>query len=760
MWWAIFFVGCTGAAPPPADTVATEVTVCISGQEPSEGTCVPAGCGNDRWAGATEGVFVLAGGTGDGSMEAPFGTVAEALASGAAVVNVGAPFDGAVYDEPIALDHTVDGVSVVGRCPELVHLTGVGVEAGIETSGSSQDRWSVSGLTVAEPIGFGVSARVGALAVSDVVVQGATGVGVVVWGGTLAVAGLDVVGTVPDTNGDYGLGMQVLAGTVTGSLLTIRDAVGQGLVVDAPAVVDLDGLVVEDIVAGEVALGFGVVLVDSGSMTVRGCEVNRTAAIGIDVGAPHGGATASFTDCTVRDAHTTGIYAYGAGTTLTYSGEVSGTLPYARGELGVGVGADMGASLTLDAFVHDNAGPGVAAVGAGTTVTVTGEVADNLLVGAYALDGGALVVESADVHGTGLDGDRGGYGVIVEQGATGSLRAARVWDNLGSGLWVGVAGDGPATLTVYDTVVEDTLPAASSMGFGASVADGGILVVDGATFTGNHQGGIVATGAAEVSLSGVTIADTTKDLASDYEVAVGLGCQDGATLSADGVTVERTEGAGVAVVSGCTATLVDVVVADNTYAGIVIGSGSLTMTGGEVRGTLSDAGKGGGFGLVGQRDDGLPRLRLTDVALVGNEAGGVVLLDDGAWEIVGGTVAGAEPQVRGDLHLLGFGLLAFDTSPWDGSAGLRLDGVTLTDAGGTAVLLDGGSATLTAVHWGEVGTTYPDDPALVQQGCDDATPRLDPGDAPSARICAGADVVTGDVSRFVGEFGEAAVVGP
>ncbi len=757
MWWVTFFVGCVEGVPAPADSGSVDVTVCVSGQEASDGGCVPAGCGPDAYGGATDGVFVLPGGQGEGSRDAPFGTIAEGLASGAAVVNVGAPADGAVYDEAIVLDHQVDGVSIVGRCPDLVRVSGVGAEAGIETSGSSSDTWSVAGVTIAEPGGLGVSARVGTLTLSEVVVQGASAVGVVVWTGTLAVAGVQVLDTRPDADGLLGTGVEVLGGTLAGSGLTIVEAVGQGLRVDAFGVADLDGLVVTDVRAGDAA-GFGVYALDGASVTVRGCEVARTDAMGINVGGKDGGTTARFTDCTVRDAHTTGVYAFGPGTTLTYSGEVSGTLPYTRTQFGVGLAADLGASVDADVHVHDNDGPGVAAIGAGTTVSVVGEVADNLLVGAYALDGATLVFDGVEVHGTRVAGEDGGYGVIVEQGATGTLRGGRVWDNEGSGLWVGVAGDGPATLTVIETAVDDTLPAVSSLGFGASVADGGLLDLQGATFAGNHQGGVVATGTGEARLSGVTITGTKKALGADYEVAVGLGCQDGATLVADGVRVEGTEGPGVVVVSGCVATLTDPFVADNAYAGIVLGSGTLTVNGGEVRGTTADPGKGGGVGLLGQRDDTVPRLLLADVTLVDNAAGGLVLLDGGAWELVGGTLAGATPEDRGGVHLLGYAVMAFGSGAWDGDQGLRVDGSVLTDAGGTAVLLHGGAATLSGVSWGEVGTEFPADPALVQQGCTDTTPRVDPGDAPSARICDGADVVTGTVSRFVGEFGEAEVV--
>lgn len=746
------WIGCGGEAVSPGDTAATTApVVCVSGFEPAEDGCVPAGCGPDRWGGATEGVFVLPGGAGDGTRDAPFGTLADALAAGRSPVNLGALAEGTAYPEPLLLTHRQDGVEVVGRCPELVRLGG-----GIDADGSSTDGWSVRGLTVSEPGGVGVALHTGALTLSAVDVWGATGAGLVVYAGTLTVDGVDVADTRAD-DGAYGLGGEVLGGALVGARLSVRGAIGHGLIVDNPARLTLSDLVITDVRAGD-GLGYGIVVLGHGVAEVQTCTIRSVDAMGVAVGDTTGGASATLLDCTVDGAHSAGVYAFGPGTTLRFRGEVSHTAPFRDGEAGVGIGADDGARVDVDAWTQNNEGPGLAAVGEGTEVVFTGEASDNQLVGLYAVHGAGLLLEEATVRDTVPRGGQAGYGVVIEAGAHGEVRGGSLSHNAGIGLYVGGAEEGEATLEVDGTQVDGTVPAPSAMGFGAQAAEGGVLVLTGARFDNNHQGGVIASGAAWATLTDVGITHTRKDLSSSYEVAVGLGCQDGATLDADRVEVSGTEGAGVVVVSGCVARLADPTVSANRYAGIVLGGGALTVTGGSVEGTVPDPGKGGGVGLLGQADGEAPRLLLDGVSVTDNTLGGLVFLDPGAWEVRGGVVAGAEPEVRGASHLYGQAVLAHGTSPWDGTSGLHLDGVGLQDSGGTAVLLDGGAATLDGVSWARVATSWPVDPVLVQQACTDTTPRVDPGSAPSARICVPPDVVVGEVPRFTGTFAEAEAV--
>ena len=93
---------------------------CPAGQVEEDGLCVSLACSEVRWEELKEeGYLVAPGGTGDGTSDAPFGSISEALAvhpRGPLVLAEG------LYEEFFLLGPEHDGLRVEGRCAERVRI--------------------------------------------------------------------------------------------------------------------------------------------------------------------------------------------------------------------------------------------------------------------------------------------------------------------------------------------------------------------------------------------------------------------------------------------------------------------------------------------------------------------------------------------------------------------------------------------------------------------------------------------------------------
>jgi len=273
-----------------------------------------------------------------------------------------------------------------------------------------------------------------------------------------------VSGTLPDEQGSYGRGIDLL----DGARLEATDCLIEGNTENGVRAKDssTSALLLRVTVRGTVSDP------DGGSPAVSMRE----------------GAELVAQDCLIENNAGIGLTARDAGTEALLSGvKIRNTLPDATGAQGWGIEALDGARLVaLDCQIEGSREVGLLADGEGTeveldNVTISGTTFNDHGLGAAAL----YVVGKAVVTGTGC----------------------AVTDNLQLGVLVSGI-DSQVTLT--DTTVADTaLDPDGEFGFGAEVLGGALLRMTSSVLERNHSAGVVANGlAAMIELDDVVIRDT------------------------------------------------------------------------------------------------------------------------------------------------------------------------------------------------------------------------------------------------------------
>lgn len=649
---------------------------CPEGEHDRYGTCVPDDCGDYPFGGfaGRDAVFVEARSYADdedGSQRAPFRTLAPAIALATSradrppvVIASGS------YPESLTLDDRHDGLLLQGVCQRDVVLSGSGSDAPtLDLEATSASGVQVSSVTVRSDVSAGVVVGGGHLALVDVDVVGGRGAGIaaVGAGATLELSDVSVSGTRTTEDLPSGYGLAVGDGAaVTGFGLTVRDSEVAGIFAEGPATivwlsdaaVDGNPLDVEGTVAA------GVVVTAGASFTASDLTVTSAWAVGVSIEA----ATADLTRLTIAGTRATDALS-------------DGTLA------GAGLAVRTGAVVdVVDLVITGTELYGVLAADDGSVL---------------ALDG-AEVRDSAPAPGVAT----AGIGLVVSDGATvtaSGLSLAR--NHVYGGV---VSGDG-ASLTLTDSEVVDTAPTDDGVGplgalaGGLGVQDGASLDATGLTVAGCGTIGIFADDAS-AALHDVAVTDTTRG--TFQSVGVGVAAQFGATLAADGLSVERTEGPGL-FVSDAVAACVECALTANAFAGAaVVTGGALTLDAPIVVGTTPDATEGGGVGLFVSDSDG-PR---TTVVVAGgafrdNAHAGVYVDGDASVSLTGVTLSGG-PATR-PLWPTGTAVFASGTT----IGGLALSGNAITGSDGAGLFVDGGSATLD-------GDVYSDNAVdVVQQLC-------------------------------------------
>lgn len=540
------------------------------------GTACPAGEWSDAIpAGATT-LYVRAGGPagGSGTADAPFGTIAEALAvaTPGAIVALGK----GTYDERVSIPA---GVTILGAC---VAETAIAISTRVagsgaihaETAGGAVRNVAIRG----EAAGIVALGSGTTLDVADVVIESAYGFGVLVTGAMVTASRIALRDTRfgADANG-------VGAVAVDGGTLRLTTAVVSGNHVaniaglDAGTSVALrDVAAIDGQAAGGVGIGgFGVLLGEGavGVMENVVAEGNR----GYGIGAGDAGTRATCHHCLARDTRE----------------------DLEIGEGGRGFGIENGATveITSSAFLR-NAGAGILGSGTGAAVTLSDVVV---------LDDDALVPEPP----------MAGLGVVVGRGAR--LDAARVLvDGVASACLLALAGAASAedlvlrrcargmevsgiagAATLRRVRIEEARVIGVNAGDAASLDledvsirrmrgdesgrfGTGLQVGSGATATirrllvaASLQGGVAVEGAGtHVEASDVTIADNVG--AADGTFGRGLQVSHGAAFQAARVAIDRNREMGIAVMhEGTIAELTDLTVRDTATATFAAPDGTL-----------------------------------------------------------------------------------------------------------------------------------------------------------------------------------------
>ncbi len=559
-------------AVPPGDDSAPGPVSCAEGELLDGDACVPTACGVGTWGnllvdGNTVYVNAAAAVDGDGSGAAPLKSIQAGVDlagdRGGGLVAVAA----GTYVEVIAMDSGHDGVTLAGRCKELVVIDGS--EGGKEDpalaiiGGRKMPEIGVEGVTVTEGRYTGVwvdQATVSVLA-SDLRANAMVGITATNAGVTLDDVG--VYDTQPDRAGHWGFGIDMeLGATLTATGCTVQGNTYAGVyAANDGTVVDLVGTVILDTAPSpDGTFGVGIGVLDGASLAATGCTVQGSTQGGLYAanagtvveladtvildtaasadGAGWGigvedGATLTATGCTVQESTEAGLYAAGAGTSVEVADtKLLDTAPGPDGTFGRGIAVELGASLTATGCtVQGNSDSGVFAANAGTSVRLT----DTDILDTVPSPSGAL-----------------GRGIEVQDGATLTATRCTIQGNTDAAVFAGHVG---TVVELTDTAMLDTAPSPDgTLGRGINVQDGATLRATGCTVRGNTDIGVFAASAGTLAeLRDTTILDTAPS--PDGTGGYGIAVQDGASLTATGCTVEGNTALGVS--AGSVGTVVE-----------------------------------------------------------------------------------------------------------------------------------------------------------------------------------------------------------
>ncbi|MFH1463471.1 MAG: right-handed parallel beta-helix repeat-containing protein [Pseudomonadota bacterium] len=284
--------------------------------------------------------------------------------------------------------------------------------------------------------GFGIEVQGGAsLRAEGCELAGNTrlGVGAVAPGTEVTLVDTAIRGTLPDRDGKYGFGINVLGGAsvrAEGCELAGNRALGVVAADPGTEVALVDTMVRDTLPDGAGEGGYGIEVYGGAALSAEGCAIAGNTSVGIAAMDPG-------TQVAVRDSSITG--------TVTGFDLLGATA--------IGLSALLEASVSASGLlVLGNDGPGLYAAGEGTALICSGcALLDNAFAGAVAINAGALEIRSSTISGTREGVDLGGgVGVFAAQQwdwEPPSLLVAdsTLSDNLAAGVWL--AGEGSYQLT-------------------------------------------------------------------------------------------------------------------------------------------------------------------------------------------------------------------------------------------------------------------------------------------------------------------------
>ncbi len=564
MLLALLLSACASNEPTP-----DPVTTCAGGEVLDGETCVPEACGAGTWGnlpvdGNTVYVNVEAVESGDGSGSAPLTSIQAGVdlagERGGGLVALAA----GTYVEVVAMGSGHDGVTLAGRCRELVTMDGSegDDQPAIEIIGERKTpEIGIEGVTVTGGTYSGMWVQAAMVSVSASDVRQNAVAGIIAAEAEVTLDDVGAYDSQPSLGGDWGRGIDV----EPGAALTATRCIVQGntevgvFASGAGTLVELvDTRILDTSPSPDGSGGHGVEVNGGAALTATGCTVQGNTELGVlasDAGtavdlvdtaildtspSPDGnggrgigvqaGAALTATGCTVQGNTDVGVLAWDAGTVVDLvDTEVLDTFPRPDGNSGRGVGVQAGAALTA------------------TGCTVQG----NSEIGVFA-SGADTVVELADTRildtSPGSDG-RGGQGVEVEDGAALTATRCTVQGNTELGV---LASDPGTVVELVETEILDTSASPDGAGGrGLGVQDGAALTARGCTVKGNTDIGVFASGAGTV----VELVDTgILDTAATPGGTGGHGVEanDGAALTATACTVEGNTALGVLASDGGT----------------------------------------------------------------------------------------------------------------------------------------------------------------------------------------------------------------
>jgi hypothetical protein len=784
---------------------------CGEGWLADGGACVPEACGTGTWGAleldeATIHVDIGAEEGGSGSQASPLRSVQEGIDRAASRGGGRVAVAAGTYPETLVFGPEHVGVSLAGRCRELVTLDAsrgdedtpavdIGV-GGVEDA--EQADLTLSAVRVAGSRSTGIRILSGWVQLEDVLVEGCAHVGVWAYGDPdsppvrLSIRDSELVGnsrlglkvsdggsivtlsdtvirdTLPDPDQIGGYGLQVQGGAeLLAEDIEVIGNTGVGVLVFDPdsSVRLLRALVEGTLPREDGSVGYGVSVQGGATLTAEACEIAGNTALGIT--AAQSGTRATLLDTIVRDTQppAVGEGGYGIGVQSGALLEAEGCEIFANAAIGVTAQGDGSEVILVDSSIRDTL-PGGEDEGAhglgaydGARISAEGcEVVGNVGLGVLAADVGTTIelVDTSILDTRPRADGHFGYGVEVHGGARLSAQGGRIEGNTAVGVW---ATQPDTEVTLVDCSIRGTLPRDDGLfGFGVQVDGGARFSAEACELVDNRAAGLLAEDAGtEVTLVGGSIADTTPGYSDQASSAVGLAVQDGASATLSDLLLLGNEGPGLYCVSeGSSLSCTGCTITDNAFAGAVaVQDATLEIRSSVITGTRESVNLGGGVGIYAAAAWDRPpaQLLVSDTSIADHPVAGLWLQGDGRYQLDSLSVTGAQGIPHGTTTRCGDGIYAAGTPAWDGSAGLSIEGSTVSDNRGAGLFLDDGWAQLAGNAWWDNG------PDLLVQGEACLSPRDDWAEVPDSTLCPTWDQPTCELG-FAFDLSVAQIDGP
>jgi hypothetical protein len=595
---------------------------CAAGQIalPGDDSCHDlASCGQGTWGDVPlepETVFVDAsylGGASDGSEQAPWTTISDAIdaAADGTLLAIAA----GSYGEDVRLEGKA--LRLWGRCPTMTEVVGAGVQPaavsvvqadgvelhGLSVRGPRMGVWGLDSVSLALAqtwihhtgnYGLALEGPTTSATVSGVLVEAATGGGVVVQGARLSLAGSAVRGSAPDAQGLFGYGLTVELDPASASrgLLELSRSVvetnrGAGIMAMGSDL-HVGATVVRDTLprAADQTGGHGIhVRVDAasgqrGALVLGQSVVERSTALGLVVV----GSDAVLDATVVRDVATQpndGTLGWGiiAVDDADWSERASVTATRSLVERAHGAGVLVaGSDVSFDRLLVRDTALGAEGYGRGfeldtspvspepTRVAIRSCLVDGARDAGILVAGAELVLEGTAVQrmqlgAEGLDG----YGLSFQSDLTTGRRGQATvrWCSVEDAVGVGALVDGADAILdgtrIRRTAVDTTGGGGVGLAvqYAASTGAKASLQLRSSSIEDSHEVGILVIGA-EAQIARTTVSATEPNHLSEF---------------GDGIAVASHPGRLAA------ATLTDVRVQDSAVAGVVSFSADVDLLG-------------------------------------------------------------------------------------------------------------------------------------------------------------------------------------
>jgi hypothetical protein len=536
---------------------------------PGETGCVDIGnaCGPDLFSGALPSdraiVHVAPGSVGgDGTMALPFGRIADGLGAASAgdVVALGrGTFDEEVFVRP--------GVALWGACAAETTLTvtAASAEYVVRVGGAGSELRDLR-LADSDVRGLWISRTDASLDVSGVLVEGVREIGVAVVGRLTGreVVVRDIEGRLADASRGWGIDVEI-GGTVELDRSAIERARGQAALAAMTGSITLRDSMVRGTRSDGLRMGGrGVVAQTGGTATLDRVLLDSNRDLAVVVGTE--GSSIAADHVVVRGTLPVELGGdNGDAMVAALGGALTGRRLLLEDNAASAITAiDPGSAVELEDVVVRRTGPnGRGEAGRGASVLDGGRLAmtravleANHQAGIAATDeGSALVLVDLVVRGTQaqMSDGTGGRGLTVQDGVSAEVTRALFEDNRSLHFHAGTAGTRIA--------LSDVVARRSAASRGLNLELGVVAEVTRMSVEDVHDHGIFAGGAGlEATFTDVTVREVGGVLGGLY--GRGLGVQDGAQVSVDGLRIERCRGVAVAAFGGASLVLNDARVTD------------------------------------------------------------------------------------------------------------------------------------------------------------------------------------------------------